>query len=80
MNDLLIKYGYNQSGVCNCDGHHTHKFKSGNYEIRWRKNRYLFRVREGKDYITEWLPIAQAENKLSEIHATIESNKTVVQA
>lgn len=68
MIDLLAKYEYHPSGTCQCDGHFTHKFRTGNYELRWRKKSYKFRIKRDGRYITEWSPVSEAESKLKEIH------------
>jgi hypothetical protein len=68
MNDLLTKYNYSPSGKCNCDGFSTDKYKNGDYQLRVRTRHQTFRVKEGGRSLTGWVPIAQMENVLKNIH------------
>jgi len=63
---LLIQYGFKYSRSCNCDGHATKVYTNGNYEFRWRKNRFLGKLKDNGTTLFNWFNIGELENKLSE--------------
>ena len=67
--EILTLNGFLASGTCRCDGYYTHKFRKGLYEVRWRKSKYLFRIRYKNDSVTEWLNISHLEKTLNELVA-----------
>lgn len=64
MIDILQQYGFRYTGMCQCDGHSTHKYAKGLYEVRWRVKRGQFMVKNNARRLSGWLPIHEAEQTL----------------
>lgn len=62
MKELLTQYGFTFDGTCQCDGHHTEKYKKGNFQVRIRTRSNQFKIKHGGHSMTQWVPA----NKLSE--------------
>lgn len=75
MKDLLERYNYHHFGHCNCDGFPTEKYRAGDFELRLRINKNLFRIKRLGHSITMWEPTSSLENVLKNIHirATIQA-------
>lgn len=63
----LIQYGYSYSRGCHCDGHATKIYTAaGGYEFRWRKNRYMGKLRRNGEALSNWFNIGELESKILE--------------
>jgi hypothetical protein len=71
MKELLTRYGYTYEGSCHCDGFPTEKYKSGDYQVRIRNNKNLFKIKKGGRSITQWVPASQIETALNNIHNAV---------
>lgn len=65
----LTKYGFTYSRSCNCDGHATKVYISGPMEFRWRKNRFLGKLKKNGIALSNWFNIAELEYKILEAEA-----------
>ncbi len=70
MTDLK-PYGFEYTGSCNCGGVHTEKYKSGEYELRLRKQ--SFKVKKGGISITGYRPIIKLIETISELNVLAEA-------
>lgn len=72
VHEVAEAYGFRFTGTCQCDGLLTQKFERTEqgviYQIRWRKNRYLFRVTKNREPINEWSPVAAVETFIKNLH------------
>lgn len=80
VHEIAEENGYRFTGTCNCDGMVTQKFDQtvGNkhYQIRWRKNRYLFRVLVDRLPLNGWSALTTLETFIKQLHETKESAGT----
>jgi len=66
---LLEQYGYQYTGTCQCDGYHTIKYRrKDGYEVKWRKKRYMFKLKKNNELIKSWSPVSILSVALSETH------------
>lgn len=68
IEEALIKHGYRYAGNCNCDGFNTAKYNAGDYQLKWRKNRYVFRMYLKRSPVIEWTSVSEVENYLNKLH------------
>lgn len=65
VHEVAEAYGFRFTGTCQCDGLLTQKFERTEqgviYQIRWRKNRYLFRLFKNRVAVNNWESIAGLE-------------------
>lgn len=71
VRELMAIYGYKYTGMCNCSGTKTYKYKNGDYEFRWRVNKYQFHVKEKGITIKGWSLVKEAESYLKTLHQNI---------
>lgn len=64
---LLAAHGYRYAGNCRCDGYFTDKFRKGNVEIRVRKTKYVFKVRQHGATLYTFQPLTNLEKVLNEL-------------
>lgn len=69
IKELAELFGYTFTGTCHCDGQLTEKYRNGDYELRWRKHKYQFRVRQGRTLLNNWAPVNGAETFLKSVHS-----------
>lgn len=69
IKELMSFYDYRHSGSCSCDGYLTEKYNKGEYQFRWRKNKYLFKVMKNRIDLIKWTSVQEAENYLKTLHA-----------
>lgn len=67
MRQLLESLGYKFTGTCNCDGYLTHKYKNGDYKIKWRIQRAQFKILKHGITVTNWESIAN-DYLIKELH------------
>ena len=71
MKELLERYGYTYEGKCNCEGFGTDKYKNGDFHLRIRTNKNLFKIKfEGRS-LQQWIPIKLLPQTLSNIHVQV---------
>lgn len=68
MNEILKQYGFVYTGSCSCDGHHTEKYKFEDYQVRWRKKRGQFKIKEYGRSITGWMNEIEFINYLNKLN------------
>jgi len=73
IRELMTIHGYTYQSTCHCNGYKTLKFKNGDYELRWRINKYQFRVRNLSVTIKGWSSVKMAEEYLNQLHALKET-------
>ena len=71
IKELMILYGYRFTGTCHCDGYTTEKYRNGDYELRWRKAKYQFRIKRNNRELMQWQPLTKLEQELKNIHAEV---------
>lgn len=57
--EILTSHGFAYHSKCTCDGVYTEKYKNGEWEVRWRRWKYTFKLKKGHTSLTTWLPIDQ---------------------
>lgn len=68
IKELMILHGFVFKKKCSCDdGIMKEVYIKGPYQFTWRKYKGMFRIKNGKENITGWLPVQQAEKTLYEI-------------
>lgn len=67
MIDTLIQYGFTYSRSCRCDGFKTDIYKNGVYEVKVRKGRNTFKIRQHGISRTGFIPSDLLLTKLNEI-------------
>lgn len=73
MKELLLQYNYTYDGHCHCDGFPTEKYKLGDYQLRIRTKKELFRIKYMGRTITQWIPIGKLEETLNNYHAAVQA-------
>lgn len=68
MKELLIKYGYEYTGSCHCEGFPTDKYKNGDYQVRLRPKKELFKMKYLGRSITQWISTNMLEQTLNHYH------------
>lgn len=68
IKELMTLYGYKFSGICQCDGFKTMKYKNGEYQLSWRVYKYQFKMKQAGNTIKAWTPVKDAEKYLSQLH------------
>lgn len=72
MKELLLRYGYELTGKCNCDGHATEKYRRDEYLLRLRTKQNTFKIKHAGRALTNWASCFTLETTLNNIHlATI---------
>lgn len=64
MTELLKQYGFDFKGSCSCDGVYSEKYRKGDYEVRWRKRKGIFKIRRFGVSLTGWIIESEIENYL----------------
>lgn len=65
---ILINFGYDYEGQCNCDGFKTFKYRNKEYLFKWRIKKGMFMIKQHGFTKTIWQKIANAEETLKELH------------
>jgi hypothetical protein len=65
---ILIKFGYEYEGQCQCDGFKTFKYRNKEYQFRWRIKKGTFKMKQHGITKTDWIKISSAETVLKNIH------------
>ena len=68
MKELILRYGYSDAGKCNCDGFPTDKFIKGDYQLRVRTSKSMFKIRHQGRSVTQWIPVSKLQEALNNIH------------
>ena len=68
MKELLERYNYHHFGHCNCDGYPTEKYRAGDFEIRVRESKNLFKIKRMGQSITKWESLQLLQQTLQNIH------------
>ena len=64
--EILNEHGFKFSGTCHCDGFKTLKYRNGDYEIKWRINKYQFKLKKHGLTIQGWTSIKLLNEILEE--------------
>jgi hypothetical protein len=78
IRELMDEYGYQFKGSCHCDGYYTEKFKREEFEVRWRKGAFTFRLFQGRHILVNWARLTELENHLKQIHCSDEEKSLKV--
>lgn len=68
MKELLLRYNYAYTGNCNCEGFPTEKYSNGDYQLRIRVKKELFKMKHLGRSVTQWIPTNQLEQTLNYHH------------
>jgi len=68
MKETLLKYGFHFIGACHCEGFATDKYGKGDYEVRTRDKKGLFKFKHLGRSKTLWIPSEQLEQVLKNIN------------
>lgn len=71
MKELILRYGYTYTGNCNCEGFSTEKYINGDYLLRLRVKKEMFRIKHKGRSLTQWIPQGKLQETLSNIHNTV---------
>lgn len=71
MKELLSKYGFKSDGTCQCDGHHTEKYKKDEFEVRIRTRSNLFKIKHGGRSMTQWVPTNKLQESLQNLSVNV---------
>jgi hypothetical protein len=74
MIDILTNYGYTYIGQCHCDGSLTEKYGNGDYEVRVKVRKRLFKIKHAGRSKTMWIPETKLEESLKQIHLSIKED------
>lgn len=64
--ELILSMGFTRTGTCNCGGYYTEKYTKANYEISWRRKRYLVKLKKSGETIFGWIPIHELDKAITE--------------
>lgn len=70
---ILIDFGYEYEGQCNCDGTKTLKYRNKEYQFRWRLKKNKFKMKQHGITKTDWIDITKAEETLNKIHVAVQA-------
>lgn len=68
---LLTEFQFTYYKKCACDGFVTEVWRKGDTELRWRKHRGTFKIREGKITTKGWDAVSNLEKHLNEFYKTV---------
>lgn len=71
MKELLERYNYHHFGHCNCDGFPTDKYRAGDFELRLREKKNLFKIKRLGHSITGWESVSNLQQTLQNIHQNV---------
>lgn len=66
VHELMEHYGFTFRRKCSCDGYVTEKWIKGDLEFSWRKYKYIFKLKDKKTVLQNWLGVDKLENYLNE--------------
>lgn len=75
MIESLQQYNFKYTGMCQCDGHTTHKYANGLYEVRWRINRKQFLIKNNNRRMSGWLPVHEITQILTKLFPDVAIQK-----
>ncbi len=62
----LISYGFQFTGTCNCDGYKTDKYKFEGWQVKWRRTKYQFKLKQNGITVSGWMPVSKLNEVLEQ--------------
>lgn len=61
---LILSYGFERRRVCHCGGFYTEVYTKGEYELSWRRKRYLVKLKKSGTTLFGWVPVDELAQEI----------------